>query len=174
MQDRRHDPDQRPSPDALLEAARREEARTGKLKIFVGAAPGVGKTYEMLQTARAKQKEGVDLVVGVVETHGRKETQALLDGLAIIPRKHIDYRGQTLDEMDIDAIIARRPQLVLVDELAHTNAPGSRHPKRHLDVEELLNCGIDVYTTINIQHIESLNDVVAQITGVRVRETIPD
>ena len=174
MQDRRHDPDQRPSPDALLEAARREEARTGKLKIFVGAAPGVGKTYEMLQAARAKQKEGVDLVVGVVETHGRKETQALLDGLEIIPRKHIDYRGQTLDEMDIDAIIARRPQLALVDELAHTNAPGSRHPKRYLDVEELLNCGIDVYTTINIQHIESLNDVVAQITGVRVRETIPD
>ena len=174
MQDRRQDPDQRPSPDALLEAARREEGRTGKLKIFVGAAPGVGKTYEMLQTARAKQKEGVDLVVGVVETHGRKETQALLDGLEIIPRKHIDYRGQTLDEMDIDAIIARRPQLALVDELAHTNAPGSRHPKRYLDVEELLNCGIDVYTTINIQHIESLNDVVAQITGVRVRETIPD
>jgi len=174
MQDRRHDPDQRPSPDALLEAARREEGRTGKLKIFVGAAPGVGKTYEMLQTARAKQMDCVDLVVGVVETHGRKETQALLDGLEIIPRKHIDYRGQTLDEMDIDAIIARRPQLALVDELAHTNAPGCRHPKRYLDVEELLNCGIDVYTTINIQHIESLNDVVAQTIGVRVRETIPD
>ena len=174
MQDRRHHPDQRPSPDALLEAARREEARTGKLKIFVGAAPGVGKTYEMLQDARAKQKEGVDLVVGVVETHGRKETQVLLNGLEIIPRKHIGYRGQTLDEMDIDAIIARRPALALVDELAHTNAPGSRHPKRYLDVEELLNRGIDVYTTVNIQHIESLNDVVAQITGVRVRETIPD
>ena len=174
MQDRRQDPDQRPSPDALLEAARREEGRTGKLKIFVGAAPGVGKTYEMLQAARAKQKEGVDLVVGVVETHGRKETQVLLNGLEVIPRKRIDYRGQTLDEMDIDAIIARRPQLALVDELAHTNAPGSRHPKRYLDVEELLNRGIDVYTTVNIQHIESLNDVVAQITGVRVRETVPD
>jgi two-component system sensor histidine kinase KdpD len=174
MQDRRRDPDQRPSPEALLEAARREEGRTGKLKIFIGAAPGVGKTYEMLQCARAKQREGVDLVVGVVETHGRKETQALLDGLAIIPRKHIDYRGQTLDEMDLDAIIARRPQLVLVDELAHTNAPGSRHPKRYLDVEELLNLGINVYTTVNVQHIESLNDVVAQITGVRVRETVPD
>ena len=174
MQDRRQDPDQRPSPDALLEAARREEGRTGKLKIFVGAAPGVGKTFEMLQAARAKQKEGVDLVVGVVETHGRKETQALLDGLEVIPRKRIDYRGQTLDEMDIDAIIARGPQLALVDELAHTNAPGSRHPKRYLDVEELLNRGIDIYTTVNIQHIESLNDVVAQITGVRVRETFPD
>ena len=174
MQDRRRDPDQRPSPDALLEAARREEGRTGKLKIFVGAAPGVGKTYEMLQAARAKQKEGVDLVVGVVETHGRRETQALLDGLEVIPRKHIDYRGQTLDEMDIDAIIARHPQLALVDELAHTNAPGSRHPKRYLDVEELLNRGINVYTTVNVQHIESLNDVIAQITGVRVRETVPD
>ena len=145
MQDRRQDPDQRPSPDALLEAARREEGLTGKLKIFVGAAPGVGKTYEMLQAARAKQKEGMDLVVGVVETHGRKETQVLLNGLEVIPRKRIDYRGQTLDEMDIDAIIARRPQLALVDELAHTNAPGSRHPKRYLDVEELLNRGIDVY-----------------------------
>jgi two-component system sensor histidine kinase KdpD len=174
MQDRRRAPDQRPSPEALLEAARREEARTGKLKIFVGAAPGVGKTYEMLQAARAKQKEGVDLVVGVVETHGRKETQALLDGLEIIPRKPVDYHGRTLDEMDLDAIIARRPQLVLVDELAHTNAPGSRHPKRYLDVDELLNLGIDVDTTVNVQHIESLNDVVAQITGVRVRETVPD
>src|SRR5271157_4300958 len=174
MAEQRRDAERRPSPEALLEAARREEGRTGKLKIFVGAAPGVGKTYEMLQTARAKQMDCVDLVVGVVETHGRKETQALLDGLEIIPRKHIDYRGQTLDEMDIDAIIARRPQLALVDELAHTNAPGCRHPKRYLDVEELLNCGIDVYTTINIQHIESLNDVVAQTIGVRVRETIPD
>ena len=174
MQDRRRDPDQRPSPEALLEAARREEGRAGKLKIFVGAAPGVGKTYEMLQAAHAKQKEGVDLVVGVVETHGREETQALLDGLEVIPRKLIDYHGRTLDEMDLDAIIARRPQLVLVDELAHTNAPGSRHPKRYLDVEELLNLGIDVYTTVNVQHIESLNDVVAQITGVRVHETVPD
>ena len=174
MQDRRRDPDQRPSPEALLEAARREEGGSGKLKIFVGAAPGVGKTYEMLQSARAKEKEGVDLVVGVVETHGRAETKALLAGLEVIPRKHIDYRGQVLDEMDIDAIIARRPQLALVDELAHTNAPGSRHPKRYLDVEELLDRGIDVYTTVNIQHIESLNDVVAQITGVRVRETVPD
>jgi two-component system, OmpR family, sensor histidine kinase KdpD len=166
--------DQRPSPEALLEAARREESRDGKLRIFVGAAPGVGKTYTMLETARARRKDGYDVVVGVVETHGRKETEALLDGLEVIPRRRIEYRGQWLEEMDLDAIIARRPQIVLVDELAHTNAPGSRHPKRCLDVEELLNRGINVYSTVNIQHIESLNDVVAQITGVRVRETVPD
>jgi two-component system, OmpR family, sensor histidine kinase KdpD len=166
--------DHRPSPEALLEAARREESRVGKLRIFVGAAPGVGKTYSMLETARARRKDGYDVIVGVVETHGRKETEALLDGLEVIPRRRIEYRGQWLEEMDIDAIIARRPQFVLVDELAHTNAPGSRHPKRCLDVEELLNRGINVYSTVNIQHIESLNDVVAQITGVRVRETVPD
>src|SRR5436190_8713000 len=164
----------RPSPEALLEAARREEGRTGKLRIFVGAAPGVGKTYEMLQQARARRKDGYNVVVGVVETHGRKETEALLEGLEVIPRRNVAYRGQTLDEMDIDAIIARQPEIVLVDELAHTNAAGSRHPKRYLDVEEILSRGIDVYTTVNIQHIESLNDVVAQITHVRVRETLPD
>ena len=164
----------RPSPEALLEAAKREESRVGKLRIFVGAAPGVGKTYAMLETARARERDGYDIVVGVVETHGRKETEALLDGLETIPRKRIDYKGRLLDEMDLDAIIARRPQIALVDELAHTNAPGSRHPKRYLDVEEILNSGIDVYTTVNIQHIESLNDVVAQITRVRVRETVPD
>ncbi len=158
----------------MLEAARREESPSGRLKIFVGAAPGVGKTYEMLQQARARKMDGYDVVVGVVETHGRKETQALLDGLEVIPRRHLEYKGQWLEEMDLDAVIARRPQIVLVDELAHTNAPGSRHPKRHLDVEELLNHGINVYTTVNIQHIESLNDVVAQITHVRVRETVPD
>ena len=174
MADQRRELDQRPSPEALLEAARREESRIGKLKIFVGAAPGVGKTYEMLQQARARSKDGYDIVAGVVETHGRKETEALLDGLDIIPRRRIEYKGQWLEEMDLDAIIARRPQIVLVDELAHTNAPGSRHPKRYLDVEELLNHSIDVYTTVNIQHIESLNDVVAQITRVRVRETVPD
>src|ERR1700754_1414114 len=166
--------EQRPSPDALLEAARREESRAGKLKSFVGAAPGVGKTYEMLQQARARHRDGYDIVVGVVETHGRRETEALLEGLEVIPRRRLEYKGQTLDEMDLDGIIARRPQIVLVDELAHTNAGGSRHPKRYLDVEELLNRGIDVYTTVNIQHIESLNDVVAQITHVRVRETVPD
>jgi two-component system sensor histidine kinase KdpD len=174
MADQRSDRERRPSPEALLEAARREEGRTGKLRIFVGAAPGVGKTYEMLQTARARKKDGYDVVVGVVETHGRRETEVLLEGLEVIPRQRVEYRGQWLEEMDLDAIIARRPQIALVDELAHTNAPGSRHPKRYLDVEELMSHGIDVYTTVNIQHIESLNDVVAQITHVRVRETVPD
>src|SRR5438445_4610462 len=174
MAEQRRDGEKRPSPEALLEAARREGSGLGKLKIFVGAAPGVGKTYAMLETARAKLKDGVDVVAAVVETHGRRETQALLEGLEVIPRRRLEYNGQSLDEMDIDAIIARRPQIVLVDELAHTNAPGSRHPKRYLDVEELLNQGINVYTTVNIQHIESLNDVVAQITHVRVRETVPD
>ncbi len=170
----RRDPEQRPSPEALLETARREDSRAGRLKIFVGAAPGVGKTYEMLQSAHAKRKAGVDVVVGVVETHGRAETEALLHGLEVLPRKRIDYRDQRLEEMDLDALIERHPQIALVDELAHTNAPGSRHPKRYLDVEELLSRGIDVYTAVNIQHIESLNDVVAQITHVRVRETVPD
>jgi two-component system sensor histidine kinase KdpD len=168
------DPEQRPSPDALLQAARRENDGVGRLKIFVGAAPGVGKTYEMLQSAHARKKAGADVVVGAVETHGRAETEALLQGLEVLPRKRIGYRDQTLEEMDLDALIARRPQIALVDELAHTNAPGSRHPKRYLDVEELLSHGIDVYTAVNIQHIESLNDVVAQITHVRVRETVPD
>jgi two-component system, OmpR family, sensor histidine kinase KdpD len=174
MADQRRDHENRPSPEALLEAARREERRIGRLRIFVGAAPGVGKTYEMLQQAQARKKDGYDVVVGVVETHGRKETEALLTGLEIIPRRQVQYKGQMLSEMDVDAIIARRPQIVLVDELAHTNAEGSRHPKRYLDVEELMSYGIDVYTTVNIQHIESLNDVVAQITHVRVRETVPD
>lgn len=174
MANHRRDLQQRPSPEALLEAARREESRVGKLKIFVGAAPGVGKTFEMLQTAQARKRDGYDIVVGVVETHGRRETQALLEGLDVVPRRRLEYKGQWLEEMDLDAIIARQPQIVLVDELAHTNAPGSRHPKRHLDIEELLSRGIDVYTTVNIQHIESLNDVVAQITRVQVRETVPD
>src|SRR5690242_12230283 len=174
MADQRRDPDQRPSPEALLEAARREENRSGRLKIFVGAAPGVGKTYEMLQQIRARKLDGYDVIVGVVETHGRKETQALLEGLEVIPRKWLEYKGQWLEEMDLDAVLARRPTIVLVDELAHTNAPGSRHPKRYLDVEELLENGINVYTTVNIQHIESLNEVVAQITHIRVQETVPD
>jgi two-component system sensor histidine kinase KdpD len=174
MADQRRDPDKRPSPDALLEAARRESHQVGRLKIFVGAAPGVGKTYEMLQSAQAKRKAGADVVVGIVETHGRAETEALLQGLEVLPRKRLEYKDQILEEMDIDALIARHPQIALVDELAHTNAPGSRHPKRYLDVEELLSHGIDVYTAVNIQHIESLNDVVAQITHVRVRETVPD
>src|ERR1700748_3139114 len=174
MANHRHDPDKRPSPDALLETVRRENDQAGRLKIFVGAAPGVGKTYEMLQSAHARLKAGTDVVVGFVETHGRAETEALLRGLEVIPRKRIEYKDQILEEMDIDAVIVRRPKLALVDELAHTNVAGSRHPKRYLDVEELLAAGIDVYTTINIQHVESLNDVVAQITNIRVRETVPD
>ncbi len=148
--------------------------RLGRLKIFLGAAPGVGKTYEMLTSARQRRREGIDVVVGVVETHGRAETQALLDGLETISRRTLDYKGRTIEEIDLDAVLARRPQLVLVDELAHTNAPESRHPKRFLDVEEILAAGIDVYTTLNIQHVESLNTVVAQITRIRVRETVPD
>src|SRR5580658_5153659 len=174
MTDQRRDADHRPSPEALLEAARREESRAGKLRIFVGAAPGVGKTYEMLQQAHARKRDGYDIVVGIVETHGRRETEALLEGLETIPRRPLEYKGQWLEEMDLDAIIARSPQIVLVDELAHTNVEGSRHPKRYLDVDELMRHGIDVFTTVNIQHIESLNDVVAQITHVRVRETVPD
>ncbi|MBL8593088.1 MAG: sensor histidine kinase KdpD, partial [Devosia sp.] len=142
--------------------------------IFLGAAPGVGKTYEMLMSGRAKLAEGIDVVIGVVETHGRKETEALVAGFEVIPRVLVDYKGRPLEEMDLDAVLARRPQLVLVDELAHTNVAGSRHPKRYLDVEELLSRGIDVYTTVNVQHVESLNDVVAQITRIRVRETVPD
>src|SRR3989475_8846640 len=168
----RSETERRPSPGALLAEAIRAERH--RLKVFVGAAPGVGKTYAMLLAAREQQRQGADVVVGVVETHGRPETQALLEGLEMIPRRRLEYRGQTLVEMDLDAILTRRPAIVVVDELAHTNAPGSRHPKRFQDVEELLDAGIDVYTTVNIQHLESLNDVVAQITGVRVRETIPD
>ncbi|MGY6283824.1 ATP-binding protein [Methylorubrum extorquens] len=164
----------RPSPDALLEAARREERTRGRLKVFLGAAPGVGKTYEMLTIGRARLTAGADVVVGVVETHGRAETEALLEGFETIPRRAVPYRGTVLEEMDLDALLARRPALALVDELAHTNAPGSRHPKRYQDVEELLDAGIDVLTTLNIQHVESLNDVVASITRIRVRETVPD
>jgi two-component system sensor histidine kinase KdpD len=174
MVQQRRDPEQRPSPEALLEAARREHGGVGRLKIFVGAAPGVGKTYEMLQSAHAKMRAGTDVVIGFIETHGRAETDALVRGLEVIPRKRLEYKGQMLEEMDLDAVIARRPQIAIVDELAHTNTEGSRHPKRYLDVEELLSHGIDVYTAVNIQHIESLNDVVAQITHVRVRETVPD
>ena len=165
--------DARPSPDALLKEAARHSGR-GRLKIFLGAAPGVGKTFEMLTAARARQRDGVDVVAGIVETHGRAETGALLDGIEVLPRRRIDYKGRVLEEMDLDALLARRPALALVDELAHSNAPGSRHPKRYLDVQELIEAGIDVWTTLNIQHVESLNDVVAGITRIRVRETVPD
>ena len=164
--------DTRPSPDALLKAAEKETR--GKLKIFLGAAPGVGKTYEMLASARRAKALGTDVVVGVVETHGRAETEAQLAGLEVIPRRPVEYKGRTLDELDLDAVLARRPALVLIDELAHSNAEGSRHRKRYLDVEELLAAGIDVYSTLNVQHVESLNDVVARITRIRVRETVPD
>lgn len=164
--------DRRPSPDALLAQAKAEGH--GKLKIYLGAAPGVGKTYEMLSDARKKLADGVDILAGVVETHGRKETLALCEGIEIIPKRKLGYRGQELEEMDIDALLARRPQIALIDELAHTNVDGSRHPKRWMDVEELLAAGIDVWSTLNIQHLESLNDIVARITRVRVRETVPD
>src|SRR5690349_1188339 len=168
--------DNRPDPEALLRRVQEEAARAGRgqLKVFLGSSPGVGKTFTMLEAARAKQTEGLDVVVGVVETHGRAETARLLDGLEILPRRTVEYRGTTLQEFDIDGALARHPALLLVDELAHSNAPGSRHAKRWQDVEELLAAGISVYTTVNIQHLESLNDVVAQITGVQVRETVPD
>jgi two-component system sensor histidine kinase KdpD len=162
----------RPSPEAFLRQAAQEGR--GRLKVFLGAAPGVGKTWEMLTDGRHRREAGVDVVIGVVETHGRRETEALVEGHEIIARRQVEHQGHSLGEMDIDAILERRPQLVLVDELAHTNAPGSRHPKRYQDVEELLGAGIDVYSTINIQHVESLNDVVASFTRVRVRETVPD
>ena len=162
----------RPSPDALLERAGREGR--GRLKIFLGAAPGVGKTYEMLSQARRRKLDAGDVIIGVVETHGRVETDQLTKGFEAIPKKRVPYKGRVLAEMDLDAILQRKPKLVLVDELAHTNAPGSRHPKRYLDVEEILDHGIDVYSTLNVQHLESLNDVVARITHVRVQETVPD
>ncbi len=172
------EPSSRPDPDALLRRVHADEARAARarLKIFFGFAPGVGKTYRMLQVARdlVIEHKVPDVVVGLVETHQRFDTAALLLGLEILPRKAIEYRGRTLEEFDLDAALARKPRLLLVDELAHTNAPGSRHAKRWQDVLELLDAGIDVYTTVNIQHVESLNDVVAQITGVQVRETIPD
>lgn len=164
--------DTRPDPDALLAHAQAEQR--GKLKIFLGMAPGVGKTFEMLTAARKKQRDGVDVVVGIVETHGRKETVALVDGLDVMPRRIVPYQGRELGEFDLDAMLRRKPKIALIDELAHTNAVGSRHPKRYQDVEELLDNGIDVYTTLNVQHVESLNDVVASITRVRVRETVPD
>ncbi|HSB55305.1 MAG TPA: sensor histidine kinase KdpD [Gemmatimonadales bacterium] len=166
----------RPSPEQLLARIREEEARAarGRLKIFFGANPGVGKTFAMLEEARAKRVEGMDVVVGLVETHGRAETAAQLQGLEQLPRLTLEHRGVTLTEFDLDAALARRPTLLLVDELAHTNAPGLRHERRWQDVEDLLAAGISVYTTLNVQHLESLNDVVAQITGVQVRETVPD
>ena len=169
-------PDVRPDPDALLASLKQEEARAlrAHLKIFLGMCPGVGKTYAMLRAGQQERAGGTDVVVGVVETHGRIETEALLSGLPVIPRLTIDYRGTKLTEMDLEVVRARRPKLALVDELAHTNAPGSRHAKRWQDVLELLDAGIDVYTTLNIQHVESRADAVRQITGATVNETVPD
>ncbi|MBP6180124.1 MAG: sensor histidine kinase KdpD, partial [Anaerolineales bacterium] len=166
--------DKRPDPDELLKNIQAEEARRGRLKIFLGYVAGVGKTYAMLEAAHQRKLQGLDVVVGYIETHKRAETEALVHGLDVLPRKQVEYRGVTLPEMDVDAVIQRKPQLVLVDEFAHTNVPGSRHAKRYQDVQEILAAGIDVYTTLNIQHLESLNDIVAQVTGVIVRETIPD
>jgi two-component system sensor histidine kinase KdpD len=168
--------DTRLEPDDPQVRTQPEEERPARarLKVFLGYAAGVGKTYAMLEAAHQRRAEGIDVVVGYAETHGRDETETLLRGLEVIPRQPLGYRGTVRTEMDLDAVLVRKPQLVLVDELAHTNVPGSRHTKRHQDVEELLSAGIDVYTTVNIQHLESLNDVVAQITGVTVRETIPD
>lgn len=166
----------RPDPEDLLDAARSEEQRKrqGKLKIFFGAAPGVGKTYTMLEAAQKRREEGIDIIVGIAETHGRKETEALLTGLEMLPRHIQTYRGRDIAEFDIDQALKRAPALIVVDELAHTNAPESRHKKRWQDVQELLTAGISVYTTVNVQHLESLNDIVRQITGVVVRETLPD
>ena len=169
-------PECRPDPDTLLAHIQGEERRKnrGKLKIFLGYIAGVGKTYEMLHAAHLRKHEGIDVRIGYVETHGRVETEALVEGLEIIPRKMIEYQNVKIPEMDLDTILTLRPELVLVDELAHTNAPDSRHLKRYQDVEELLDAGINVYTTLNVQHVESLNDVVAQITGIIIRETVPD
>jgi len=166
----------RPDPDALLARLREEDAsaQRGRLRIYFGSSAGVGKTYAMLAAARKLKGDGVDVVAGVIVTHGRAETQALADGLPVLPLRSIDYRGKTLQEFDLDAALTRRPALILVDELAHSNVPGSRHPKRWQDVEELLSKGIDVYSTLNVQHLESLNDVIGSITGVRVQETLPD
>jgi two-component system sensor histidine kinase KdpD len=168
--------DQRPNPDALLEATREahDESGRGRLKIFLGAAPGVGKTYEMLTEAAALARSGVRVLAGLVETHGRRETEALLRGIPLVPRRRLRYRGRHFEELDLDAVLRAAPDLALIDELAHSNIPGSRHEKRWQDIEELLNAGIDVFTTLNIQHLASLNDVVAQISRVRVRETVPD
>ncbi|MFY9607319.1 MAG: universal stress protein [Blastocatellia bacterium] len=164
--------DARPKPESLL--AKEEQARRARLRIYIGAAPGVGKTYQILEDAHQLKKQGLDIVIGFIEPHGRVETEALVGNLECVPLLRIEYRGVTLEEMDVEAVIARRPQIAIVDELAHTNAPGSRNKKRYEDVLEILDAGISVITAVNVQHMESLNDAIARITGVRVREAIPD
>ena len=166
--------EKRSNPDEILARVKAEDTRRGKLKIFFGAVAGVGKTYSMLEAAKHRKKEGIDVVVGYVETHKRAETDALLEGLEILPPKVIPYKNVDLREFDVDAALKRNPGLILVDELAHTNAPGSRHTKRWHDIEELLDKGINVYTTLNVQHCESANDIVSQVTGITVHETVPD
>ena len=165
-------PDQRPSPESLL--AKLKEGERASLRVYIGAAPGVGKTYQMLEDAHQLKREGVDIVVGIVEPHGRNETRALIRDLECVPMRRIEYKGVVIEEMDLDAVIARRPEVAIVDELAHTNIPGSKNRKRYEDVIDLLTAGISVITAVNIQHLESLNDAIARTTGVRVRETIPD
>jgi two-component system sensor histidine kinase KdpD len=162
----------RPSPESLL--AKHEQARRARLRVYLGAAPGVGKTYQMLEEAHLLARQGLDVAIGFIEPHGRADTETLIGDLEQIPLRRIDYRGVTLEEMDVDAVIARRPDIVLVDELAHSNVPGSKHRKRYDDVLEILDAGVSVITAVNVQHIESLNDAIARISGVRVRETIPD
>lgn len=162
----------RPSPESLL--AKLNEGERANLRVYIGAAPGVGKTYQMLEDAHALEKQGADIVVAVVEPHGREDTKAMIGDLERVPMRRIEYRGVTMEEMDVDAVIARRPAIAIVDELAHTNVPGSNNRKRYQDVLDLLNAGISVITAVNIQHLESLNDVVTRTTGVRVRETVPD
>src|SRR3954452_24382884 len=168
--------DDRPNPDQLLAAVRQEESKQkrGRVKVFFGMAAGVGKTFAMLEEARARAAEGLDVVVGYAEPHIRTETEALLLGMEILPYKVVEYRNAKLKEFDLDAALARKPAVLCVDELAHSNAPGMRHPKRWQDVTELLDAGINVYTTLNVQHIESVNDIVERITGIKVRETLPD
>src|SRR5260221_1880170 len=162
----------RPRPEDFLELV--ERAKRGRLKVYIGPAAGVGKTYRMLEEAHALHKRGVDVVLGFVETHGRADTERLLEGLESVPRRRTEYRGLTIEEMDLDAVLARRPQLAVVDEIAHTNAPGSRNKKRYQDVFELLDAGINVICAFNVQHLESLKDVVERATGVAIRETVPD
>jgi two-component system sensor histidine kinase KdpD len=164
--------DGRPKPEQFLALIR--DQQRGRLKVYLGFAPGVGKTFEMLQEGHRLKRQGVDVVIGIVETHARAETAALAEGLEEVPRRRIEYKGVTLEEMDLDAVLNRRPTVALVDELAHTNAPGSRHPKRYQDVEELIRAGINVITTMNVQHLEGLHDMVERFTGVKVKERVPD